>query len=539
MMKFSLLPFFFLCFLSFAAAQKEAIDIYALDSVRELRIYLEYENWDDILDSLKQAGEDERLVGDVVFAGQRFEGAGIRYKGNSSYFSARKSDYSKLPFNINLKTTDKDNELPGGYTKLKLSNVFRDPSFLREALAYYVANQYMISSRANFVRLYINDRYFGLYTNVESVEDELLSRHFDEHKGPLFKCDPVWEHKPSSDCPEGEKSSLQYLGDSPDCYKNNYEPKSKRCDWDELIRLTNILNNQPDQLESVLAVDEALWMLAFNNTLVNLDSYTGRLCHNYYLYQDEDGIFRPIIWDLNLAFGGFRYDGLGKPLKLEDMQSMSAFVHYKEQNEKRPLITQLLANELYRKMYIAHIQTIVKDFFVDSTFLNKALEMQKIIYPYVKADTNRLYEFEGFKRNLYETANADKTPIVGIMELMDARSKYLSRHPLLSKAAPRIEQVKYLDMDQEVAFTAQLEGATRAWLFYRHKRNGSFFRQEMFDDGSSMDEMQADNIYGTVLKWAEKDTPIEYFIVAENDHTAALSPERASFEFHTTAPKPK
>ena len=42
----------------------------------------------------------------------------------------------------------------------------------------------------------------------------------------------------------------------------------------------------PPVAEKVLDVDRALWMLAFNNVLVNLDSYSGAFRQNYYLYHD-------------------------------------------------------------------------------------------------------------------------------------------------------------------------------------------------------------------------------------------------------------
>ena len=59
------------------------------------------------------------------------------------------------------------------------------------------------------------------------------------------------------------------------------------------------------QIETVLDVDRALWMLAFNNVLVNLDSYSGAFRQNYYLYKDQNDRFDPIVWDLNMSFAGF------------------------------------------------------------------------------------------------------------------------------------------------------------------------------------------------------------------------------------------
>ena len=278
-------------------AQDEDFDVYAIDSIREVRITFAEENWENILDSLKQRGYDQRLIGNVEYGGKTYEGAGVRYKGNSSYFSVRKSGASKLPFNIDVNITNKKDKMPGGYDKLKLSNVFRDPSFLREVLSYEIANQYMPSPRANFVKVYVNDEYLGLYNNTESVDDEFLERHYGEHKGVLIKCDPIWGHKQPSVCKEGEKASLQFLGNDSVCYKGLYELKSEY-GWAELINLTKVLEKNPERLEEIFNVDQALWMLAFNIVLVNLDSYTGRFCHNFYLYQDKKGVFHPIVYGI-------------------------------------------------------------------------------------------------------------------------------------------------------------------------------------------------------------------------------------------------
>jgi len=51
----------------------------------------------------------------------------------------------------------------------------------------------------------------------------------------------------------------------------------------------------------------------------------------------------------------------------------------------------------------------------------------------------------------------------------------------------------------------------------------------MFDDGSHKDYSQDDLIYAATI---EEVPNTEYYIIAEGERMAALSPERASFEFH-------
>lgn len=524
-----------ICLAVAASAQKDAFDIYAIDSIREVRITFKESNWDEVLDSLKQRGYDQRLIGDVTYGGQTYEGTGVRYKGNSSYYSVRKSGHSKLPFNIDVNITNKKNKLPGGYDKLKLSNVFRDPSFLREVLSYEIAGNYMPAPRANYVKLYINDKYMGLYNNTESVDDEFLDRFYAEKKGPLFKCDPIWGHEQPSSCKDGEKASLQYLGDDSVCYKGKYEMKSKQ-GWAELIKLTKVLNNDINQLGEIFNIDQALWMLAFNNVLVNLDSYTGRFCHNYYLYQDREGVFHPIIWDMNLSFGGFRYLGVEKnlkPLSNSAMQRLSPLAHYKQQNERRPLITKLLSEPLYRKIYLAHIRTILNDQFVSGRYMERAKELQSLIGPHVMEDDNKLYEAETFLTNLDTTAKAGKVSIIGIGELMNKRIEYLQKHSLVSKTPPEVTKVEHIDFGDMIVFNAYLEGATNAWLFYRYGDKGAFKKLQLFDDSGHADELAEDGNWGNTLDKKKQD--IQYYIVAENENAAALMPERAAFEYLTTA----
>ena len=517
-------------------AQKEEAGLFEVGKVKELRLVFKEKNWDQVLDSLKQGGDEQRLVGDASFEGKVYKGVGVRYKGNSSFFAVSKSGSSKLPFNIDFNHTHKDQKLPGGVDKIKLSNIFRDPSFLREVLSYEIARRYMPAPRANFVQLFINDVYLGLYNSTESVEDEFLEQYFKGDNGILFKCDPTWGYKEQPGCPEGDKASLQYLGPDSTCYQGLYEVKSD-FGWQKLIELAKVLNQEPQKLDSIFNIDQALWMLAFNIVLVNLDSYTGRFCHNYYLYRDKEGVFHPIVWDMNLSFGGFRYDGSkDSPLSNEEMQTLSPFVHYKEKNEKRPLITNLLSESLYRKMYVAHIRTILNDYFVDSTYLHRAREIQEMITPYVQSDSNRLYAYETFTKNLYETAKADKASIIGIAELMGPRTEYLKKHPLISKEPPVISEVKHIDYGEIIAVNAKLEGAEGAWLFYRYGKIGPWKKLEMFDDSGHDDQMAEDGIWGaTITIDKEKKKPVQYFVVAENQYTAALSPERASFEVYSTA----
>lgn len=503
---------------------------YDITHIPEIKIYFKEKDWDAKLDSMKQQGIEKRLVADLVVDGVKYPGAGVRYKGNSSYFNVRKTGSSKLPLNIKVDYTNKDIALPGGITKIKLANVFRDPSFLREVLSYEIAGKYMPAPRANFAKVYVNDQYIGLYNNTESVEEEFLEQYFGDSGGALYKCDPSWKVTIPETCPVGDKASLQYLGEDSTCYMAFYE-LDNNMGWKDLIYLTKVLSKSPEKIDSIFNVDLTLWMLAYNNVLVNLDSYTGMLCHNYYIYKDLNGIYHPIIWDMNLSFGGFRFLGLSPaPLKNLEMQELSPFEHYKQKNAKRPLITTLLSMDHYRKVYVAHMKTILKENFSNGQYLERAKKIHELIDQDVKSDNNKLYEYSAFQENIKSSAKADKQYIIGIEELMGHRAAYLDSHPLMKQAGPTIKKAEVIDFPKFLIVNTELAGdPEKAYVYYRNQPKGLFTKLELFDDGGHNDQSANDGVWGGTIP--ESFDQLQYYVVAETATAASLLPERASFEF--------
>lgn len=523
-----LLPLFF----CLSASSLMAQDLYDLYTVKDVKITFVEENWAFKLDSLKDLGHDDRLLADVNINGKEYKNVGVRYKGNSSYFSTKKIDSSKLPFNIKANYQDKQQTFEGGYKSLKLSNVYRDPSYVREVLSYEIAGTYMPAPRANFIRLYVNDTYLGLYNNTESVDEKFLKKHYGVGKNILVKCDPLWNAKVPETCPKTDKlASLEYLSKDTTCYLPFYEMKSDS-GWVELQELTRVLNEEMDSIEKVLDVDQTLWMHAFNNALVNLDSYTGKLCHNYYMYQMPSGQFTPVVWDMNLNFGAFQYDGIKQTaLTQEELQTLSPFVHFKQKNEQRPLITNLLSVPLYRKIYVAHLKTIVQEYLKTGKYLDRAKAIQKQIDFHVKNDENKLYAYDEFRKNLHSTAKAGRSSVIGISELMSKRTQYLSNHPLFKKEAPAISNVQHqkTDSDKQLKISAMVTHADNVWLSYRNTPSEAFQRVAMQLDS------QVKSTATTGGKWTTKlpnTTGLQYYIIGESKLTASLSPNRAAFEFH-------
>lgn len=503
-------------------------DLYKLDNILEVKITFKESNWDSLLNSFKQEGyEEKRLVGDVTVNGLNYSKVGIRYKGSSSFFNVAKIGASKLPLNVKVDHINKKQVLPGGFTTLKLSNVFRDPSFLREVMAYEIARKYMPSPRANFAKVYVNNEYLGLYNCTESVDEKFLQTYFGSNTGPLIKCDPDYNGKKIETCPPTDKASLVYFGEDSLCYMNLYELE-KGTNWKDLISLIHVINKAPQQLDSIFDVDQALWMIAFNNVLVNLDSYIGRLSHNYYLYRDTFGIYHPVIWDMNMCFGGFRYPDDGPALSTEKMQQLSPMLHY--DNERKPLIKRLLANPLYRKIYLAHVRTIIAENFSNGLYIERAEAIQKLIKPLVEKDANKLYATESFGQNLYQTVKVDNSSVVGIVELMSERVNYLLNHPALKGTPPAISNLQHAVQPNGALISAKVAGAKQVWLFYRNGKFEPFQRIQMTPD--SPREGDAEIGLANWSATVQKSKGLQYYLVAEGEKHASLSPERAAKEFH-------
>lgn len=443
--------------------------------LHEIRIRIEEVNWEARLSKYKKEGKKDEIICAVWLNGVRVDSVGIRYKGNSSYNSLQGQGGRKLPFSLDAKAFRKQGRFPGGISELKLANGFRDPSLMREVLAYYIARSYMPAPRSAFARVVINDEYFGVYAVTEEVDKVFLQNSLGESQGPLFKCDPDWSAPRDSSCPLSDKSNLEYVGDDPACYKPFYELKNGK-DWAPLMQLTQRLSDSSYPLDSLLDVDRALWMHAFNNVLVNLDSYSGRLCHNYFLYQDRSERFLPLVWDMNLAFGGFRMV-LADNLSDEDLVALPPLLHAGE--SKRPLIRRLLADSLNRKVYLSHMRTILTDYFQKGQYKDLMAAWSKMLSPAVQEETMGLYGFEAFTTNRLTTVQAGKIQVIGLQELMDKRAAYLLAHPELGGSKPSCAMHKALKIKDKIQIESQWYKADKVYLIWRQKGGPAFGKLTM------------------------------------------------------------
>ncbi len=352
-MKKRFLPFL----LSLASvAATSAQSLYDPNILQDIKITFFQSNWDAVLDSLKNIDNGNYLLAkSVEINGQLFDSVGVKYKGNSSY----SPNNNKNPLHIELDFVRPDQNYQG-VKDIKLSNGFADPTFIREPLSYEILRQYTDAPLANHAKVFINGAYWGLYGNVESINKRFVRNHFKtDGNNPFFKCNPEDFGGPGTG---GNYPDLVYSSADSSFYYNKYDIQSD-AGWKELLMLMDTLKNHPNSAHTILDVDRALWMLAFNTLLVNLDSYTGAFGQNYYLYHDRNDRWLTMSWDLNMSFGGFPLlnSGGGGMLSITQMKNLDPLTQ--STNSNRPLIKQLLANPTYKRMYIAHMRTMLKENF--------------------------------------------------------------------------------------------------------------------------------------------------------------------------------
>ncbi len=502
-------------------------EFYDLNTIQEIEINFAAGNWDALLDQAYATTGDYILAESVTLNGVTFDSVGVKYKGNSTY----QANQTKNPFHIELDTY-KDHEYDG-FTDIKLSNVAKDPSFVREVLSYQILRQYMDAPLANYATVTVNGTPIGLYSNVESVSRKFVDKHYGSKDNTRVKCSPPEGAGPqSSDFP-----NLVYLGEDSTAYYDSYELQSDE-GWAELIDLCDTLANQVDAIEDILDVDRALWMLAFDNVLVNLDSYLGSFSQNYYLYRDDYRRFLPTVWDLNESFGVFSDAGTIRFNSTADKARMDPLLHLND--AEYPLVSQLLSVPSYRRRYLAHVKTMLEEAFASGEYEDTGMALMATIDAAVQADDNKFFTYNNFLDNLTQDVTSGGGPggprgsTPGITSLMDTRVDYLLSQAVFTATEPTITDVAVNGPDAILGatqtITATITDALSAELRYRTADGAPFRAIELLDDGNHGDGAAGDGVYGASITLTA--TLTEYYLYAENDDIGKFSPQRAEHEFY-------
>lgn len=185
-------------------------------------------------------------------------------------------------------------------------------------------------------------------------------------------------------------------------------------DFERIINMFKNLNDGTN-LEDVLDVEEVLKYFAVNTYVLNLDSYSGQMYHNYYLYE-KDGKCQILPWDLNLSFGGFGARG-GNP---NQSSGSASVINFPIDNpvsgdlDNMPLIGQLLKVDKYKELYHSYLKQIADEYFNSGYYVNLVNKIDSLINSYVKQDPTKFCTYEEYEASIPEmmTFGEDRTKSV-------------------------------------------------------------------------------------------------------------------------------
>ena len=283
--------------------KEEVASLYAPNVLRTLFLDFENADWEQEMADFNDTDVD--LPATLTVDGEKYPGVGVHFRGMSSFMMVREG--RKRSLNVALDFTDKKQRLDG-YKTLNLLNGNGDASMMSTVLYSEIARHYLPVPKANLVRVVINGENWGVYTNVQQFNKDFLQENYRTEKGAR------WKVKGS---PAGG-GGLEYLGEDLAEYRRRYDLKTDENeeDWKALVNLCKVLKETPPEkleeaLKPIANVDNLLWFLALDCTLINSDGYWAR-ASDYSIYRDKNGKFQFIPHDMNEAFRAPEGPGMGR-----------------------------------------------------------------------------------------------------------------------------------------------------------------------------------------------------------------------------------
>ena len=294
------------------------------------------------------------------------------------------------------------------------------------------------------------------------------------------------------------------------------------------MNLISTLEFTPDYIEDVINMDRVMWAMAVNTVTNNLDTYNGYYVHNYYLYQDIEGRFQMIPWDLDNSFGGailgFSF------FTPNDIYHFDPFFGGWDNSDYRPLIDLIYNTPMYRKQFIAHIKTVMEESMNQDEIAQEISSFQNLASSYASNDSNGLFSMENYTSNVQEAfwSTGFNWGFAGILSTIEERMAFLSSHTEINVPAPILGNLSIVNgVAQIAAYDAdeiQLRWTTNSIA-------SNFQSTVMVDDGTQGDEFASDGIFSIPMP-NNDGADIKFYIRATNSEAMSLSPARAEYEYY-------
>lgn len=157
--------------------------------------------------------------------------------------------------------------------------------------------------------------------------------------------------------------------------------------------------NEGENISEVVDTDEVIRYFVAHNFVLNGDSYTGMMVHNYYL-REKDGKMSMIAWDYNLAFGG-----MSMRKTTAGVDQATALVNSPIDSpvedgdiDSRPMVSWIFNNEEYLNQYHSVFSEFITSYFDSGKFEQLYDKTIALISPYVEKDPTAFCTYEEFQQ---------------------------------------------------------------------------------------------------------------------------------------------
>lgn len=222
----------------------------------------------------------------------------------------------------------------------------------------------------------------------------------------------------------GNGADLNYTDEEFSSYSDIWDGEVTDTGKSDHGRVVTALKNisEGTDLEKYLDVDNILKYMAVHAFSVNLDSLSGNMAHNYYLYE-YNGTLNILPWDYNLAFGGMNQ---GPENGASDVINDAVDTPF----AGTEFFDALLEDEAYLSRYHGYLRQLAQEYVLDGRFQQIYQGIRSRIDTLVATDPTALYSYEEYEAGaemLYQTvmlrAESVKGQIDGVIPATDEEQR--------------------------------------------------------------------------------------------------------------------
>ncbi|OFX23246.1 MAG: hypothetical protein A2033_04165 [Bacteroidetes bacterium GWA2_31_9] len=331
--------------------------------IKEYHIICKQSDLDNVYANFK---EDTYIPITISYGSDTIKNAKLRVRGDTSREDQKKSLKIKLsnPFT------------KGGKKIINLNAEYSDKSYIRQFVSSLIMHETGVACfSAQYVKVYMNGKYYGLYLEIENIDNDFLKRYDLDKNANLYKAK--------------KDGACLSIYDNYDLWEKKTNTDMDIQDLKQLVGMLDTISDKffYDFLQNNFEYDNVISIVAVNMLVQNASTYY----HNYYMYHDiyGNGKWQIFPWDIDKSLSYYSW----KP-----------YVFYETTNKwlsDNVLIEKMLINDKVRKDLLDKVSNIGETVF-NSNKLNPIInKLQEILEDAVAKDnTDQIENIEKWKEAL-------------------------------------------------------------------------------------------------------------------------------------------